>query len=124
MMRMLHRHTISFKHAFAGIVWVLKTQHNYVVHIALSIMAIILGLFLHISYFEFLIIILLVFSGLTIETVNTAIEEATDAIDTKWREDIKIAKDVAAGAMLIYSIGAAVLAVIIFLPKLLVYLAF
>jgi diacylglycerol kinase len=87
-------------------------------------MAIVLGLFLHISYFEFLIIILLVFSGLTIETVNTAIEEATDAIDTKWREDIKIAKDVAAGAMLIYAMGAAVLALIIFLPKLLAYLAF
>lgn len=124
MIRSLRRHTVSFKNAFEGLLWVLRTQHNYSIHIVLSIIALLLGLFLHISYYEFLIVILLIFSGLTIETVNTAIEEATDAIDTKWREDIKIAKDVAAGAMLIYSFGALVIALIIFVPKLLAYLAF
>ena len=57
--------------------------------------------------------------GLVIETINTAIEEATDAIDTKIREDIKIAKDISAAAMLIYAIGAIVIALMIFIPKIL-----
>ena len=55
--------------------------------------------------------------GLAIETINTAIEETTDAIDIKIREDIKIAKDVSAAAMLIYAIGATIIALMIFVPK-------
>ncbi len=55
--------------------------------------------------------------GLTIETINTAIEQTTDAIDLKWREDIRLAKDLSAAAMLIFAIGALVVAGIIFIPK-------
>jgi diacylglycerol kinase len=52
-----------------------------------------------------------------IETINTGLEQTTDAIDRKIREDIKIAKDVAAAAMLIYAIGASIIALIIFVPR-------
>lgn len=114
---MFKTHTISFKNAFNGLVWSLKTQPNYRIHLFLSLISIIFGFYLKISYFEFLLIIFLITVGLAIETINTAIEEATDAIDTKIREDIKIAKDVAAAAMLIYAIGAAVIALMIFIPK-------
>lgn len=64
-------------------------------------------------------IILLITLGFVIETVNTAIEVTTDAIDKNYREDIGHAKDVAAAAMLTYAVGAAVVAIVIFLPKLL-----
>jgi diacylglycerol kinase len=70
-----------------------------------------------VSYFEFLLIVFLIIIGLIIETVNTAIEFTTDAIDKKIRDDIKIAKDVSASAMLIFSIGALIIGIIIFLPK-------
>lgn len=83
----------------------------------LSLISVIGGLFLKISYFEFLLIIFLITVGLVIETINTAIEEATDAIDLKIREDIKIAKDVSASAMLVYAIGATLIALMIFIPK-------
>ena len=116
---MLKKHTISFKNAGEGILWSVRTQPNFRVHLILSLVAIVLSWYLRISYGEFLIIVLLITLGLTIEALNTAIEEATDAIDTKWREDIKIAKDVAAGAVLLFSIGAATIAGIIFIPKLL-----
>ena len=108
---------MSFKNAFDGLVWVLKTEQNYRIHIALSLIAMVLGFELKISYEEFLIILILIFLGLAIEMVNTAIEETTDAIDTKWRQDLKIAKDVAAGAMLVFAIGALLIAGIIFIPK-------
>jgi diacylglycerol kinase len=114
---MLKKHTISFKNAFNGLVWSLKTQPNYRIHLSLSLASLGLGFWLKISYFEFLLIVFLITVGLVIETINTAIEEATDAIDTKIREDIRIAKDVSAAAMLIYAIGAIVIALMIFVPK-------
>ena len=114
---MFKKHTISFKNAFNGLVWSLKTQPNYRIHLSLSLLALGLGFLLKISYIEYLIIILLITVGLVIETLNTAIEAATDAIDTKIREDIRITKDVSAAAMLIYAIGATITALIIFIPK-------
>ncbi|EKE13674.1 MAG: hypothetical protein ACD_12C00872G0015 [uncultured bacterium] len=119
---MFRKHTISFKNAYNGLVWSLKTQPNYRIHLFLSLISIIFGFFLKISYFEFLLIAFLITVGLTIETINTAIEEATDAIDTNIREDIKIAKDVSAGAMLIYAIGATMIALMIFVPKIIMKL--
>lgn len=117
MKKIIDRHTISFKNAFAGIFWAFKTQPNYQVHFFLSFVSLLSAVFLRISYFEWLVIILLIFLGFVIETINTALEAATDAIDRRWRQEIKIAKDVSAAAMLIFAIGASVLAIIIFIPK-------
>jgi diacylglycerol kinase len=114
---MLKYHTISFKHAFDGLIWSLKTQPNYRIHLFLSLLSIIGGIILKISYFEFLLIIFMITVGLVVETINTGLEQTTDAIDKKIREDIKIAKDVAAAAMLIYALGAFIIACIIFIPK-------
>jgi len=116
---MIKRHTISIKNALKGLFWALRTQPNYRVHLALSLLAIFAGWMLKISYFEFITVLVFIFMGLIIETVNTAIEATTDAIDQKWREDIKIAKDVSAAAMLIFAIGAIIIAGIIFIPKIL-----
>lgn len=117
---MFKKHTISFKNAFNGLVWSLRTQPNYLIHLSLSLLAIAMGFWLKISYTEFIIIIFLITVGLVIETVNTAIEAATDAIDTKIREDIRITKDVSAAAMLIYAVGATIIALMIFIPKIII----
>ena len=114
---MLKKHTISFKNAFKGLIWSLKTQPNYKIHLFLSLTAVLTGILLKISYIEFLIIYFLIVVGLVIETINTAIEVASDAIDTKIREDIRITKDVSAAAMLIYAVGATIIALMIFVPK-------
>ena len=119
---MFKKHTISFKNAFNGLVWSLKTQPNYRIHLSLSLLALALSYWLKISNSELLIIIFLITVGLVIETINTAIEAATDAIDTKIREDIRITKDVSAAAMLIYAIGAIIIAIMIFLPKIIMKL--
>lgn len=113
---MIKKHTISIKNAWNGLKWALSTQPNYRIHALLSILAIGGGVFFQISQIEFLTIFILITLGFSIETINTAIEETTDAIDTKIRNDIKIAKDVAAGAMLIFAIGAFIISGIIFLP--------
>lgn len=114
---MIKKHTISFKNAINGLVWVLRTQPNYRVHLVLSFLALGGGLYLRISYTELLTILVLIAVGLTIETINTAIEATNDAIDTKWREEIKIAKDTSSAAMLVFSFFAFLTACIIFIPK-------
>lgn len=121
---MIEKHTTSFKNAFAGLVWAIKSELNYKTHLALSLIALFGGFFFHIAYFEFLIIITFIVLGLTVEMINTALEEATNAIDKNKREDIRIAKDVSAAAMLVFSIGAFIIACIIFIPKILALLNF
>ena len=114
----VRRHTISFKHAWDGIVWVFKTQPNYRVHVTLSLIAIILGLVYRIELYEWFAVGLLIMIGLTIETINTTFEQTLDCITLEKREDVRIAKDAAAGAMLIFAIGAAVMGLVIFAPRL------
>lgn len=114
---LIRKHTISFKNAFEGLVCAFSTQPNYRIHLALSLISVLAGSYLRISTAEFLVIGVLVTVGLVIETINTAIEETCDAIDTTIRPEIKVAKDTAAGAMLIFAIGATFLAGCIFIPR-------
>lgn len=118
------KHTNAFENASAGLFWALRTQSNYRIHLLLAIAAIAAGYFLEISYFEWLVVITLIFVGLIIETINTTIEVTTDAIDKKWRRDLKIAKDVSAASMLIFAVGAFILAGIIYLPKVFLIISF
>ncbi len=118
---MIRKHTISIKHALEGVVWAFSTQPNYRVHCVLSGISILFGLLFHISRGEFLAIGILIIMGLSIETINTAIEETCDAIDGAIRPDIKIAKDVAAGAMLIFAVGSIILAAYIFVPYIITF---
>ncbi len=120
----MKEHTISFKNAVAGLIWVMKSQRNFKIQLFLSLLSIIGGLYFKITYTEFLVIGVLITVGLVIEVINTAIEEAIDAIHKDWQEAIKIAKDVAASAMLIFSIGAFIIACIIFFPKISQFLIF
>jgi len=117
MIQKIKRHTISFRHAFEGLIWCLKTQPNYKIHLTLSFLSIAAGIYLQISYFEMLLVLFLITTGLVVETINTGLEQTTDAIDRKIREDIKIAKDVAAAAMLVYAFGSTIIASFIFIPR-------
>lgn len=116
MKQLIHRHTISFYHAFSGLFWAISTQPNYIVHIFLSLLSLGAAWYFHIAPYEFLTILVLITMGFMMETVNTALEQALDCVSLERRADIKIAKDVAAGAMLIFAIGAGLIASYIFIP--------
>lgn len=120
---MLNKHIKSFSHAYSGLQWVIFTQLNFKVHLFISFIAILGGFFFKISYEEFLIIFVLICLGLVIEIVNTAIEETIDALDKNPREEIRIAKDVSASAMLVFSVGSFLIACVIFIPRILIYLS-
>lgn len=116
-MNKLRKHTISFRNAINGLIWLLESQPNYQIHIFLSFLAIIGGIYFKISINEWLLIVVLITIGLSIESINSSIEATGDSIGKGWNENIKHAKDSSAAAMLIFSIGALVSAFIIFLPK-------
>jgi len=111
-------HTDSFKDAFAGLKWTVATQPNFRVHLVLSVLALALGFFLQITMVEMAVIVFTIILGLTAEMINTSIEAMTDLITKERREDAKIAKDVAAGMMLLTATGAVIIAVFIFVPYL------
>ncbi len=110
----------SFKHAIRGIGVILKTQHNSWIHLAGGILAVVLGFHYHISEAEWGLIIIAITSVLVAEGFNTAIEFDIDLTSPNYHPYAKDTKDVAAGAVLLTVIGAVVIGLIIFLPKILV----
>lgn len=109
----------SFKFASSGIFYTLFTQRNLKIQIVFAILAIIMGIFLKISIIEWALIIFAIMFVLFAEMINTAIESAVDLCTEEFSEKAKIAKDVAAGAVLIASINSIVIGSLIFLDKIL-----
>jgi len=113
----IRQHHISIKTALSGINWAFKTQPNFRVHTILSLVVILLGLSLKVSFIEMTILTLAIVFGLGVEMVNTSIESLTDLITTKWHVQAKIAKDVSAGMMLLVAFGTVLVATLIFIPR-------
>ena len=107
----------SFKYALEGIFTALKAEKNMKIHFLIIILVIVLGIILKISKAEWIICIILFGFVITLELVNTAIENTVDLITQEKNPKAKIAKDVAAGAVLIAAITAAIIGLIIFVPK-------
>ncbi|HCM37701.1 MAG: Diacylglycerol kinase [Candidatus Gottesmanbacteria bacterium GW2011_GWB1_43_11] len=120
MNEIIRQHHISFKNAFAGLKWALLTQPNFRVHFFLSVVAIGIGIYVQLAIWEWVVIVLTIFWGLAAEMINTALESITDLVTQEWRQEAKIAKDVAAGMMLTVAIGAVIVAALILLPKILI----
>ena len=120
----LKKHSISFRYAFKGLYYALKTQPNFSVHLFLAVLAVFLGLIFSINSFEWLILALTISSVVVSEMFNTAIETVTDALKEHKRSEkddyyIMVAKDIAAGAVLISAVFSVIVGLIIFLPKML-----
>jgi len=116
----LKKHTISFQHAFEGLVWAFKTQPNFKVHLAATLGVIGAGFFFDITRGEWLILVLTIFLVLAAELANTAVEVATDLlVEKKWSRLAKIAKDVSSAAVLTAALGAVLIGLLLFGPRLL-----
>lgn len=107
----------SFKYAFEGIATSFKTEQNMKIHIIMAIIVVILGLLFKITKKEWMICIFAIVIVIASELFNTAIETIVDMITEEKNEKAKIAKDVSAGAVLIVAIGAAIIGIMIFFPK-------
>lgn len=107
----------SFKYAVEGIITSFKSERNMKIHVVIMLLVILAGVIFKISKIEWIICILLFGIVISGELFNTAIETIVDMITTEKNEKAKIAKDVSAGAVLVLAIGAAIIGLIIFIPK-------
>ncbi|MBI5358303.1 diacylglycerol kinase family protein [Candidatus Amesbacteria bacterium] len=112
-------HTISFRHAWDGIWHAWISQPNFRVHLTFAGLAIILAILLKLDYWEWIALTMTITLGLVVEMINTALEFVVDLVTTEWKISAKIAKDVSAGAMLIYAIGSVLVGALLFIPKIL-----
>ena len=106
----------SFGYAFSGLWYLLHTQRNAQIHCAAGASAVALGLWFGLERWEWLILILTIALVLATEGINTAIETAVDVATTNYHPLARIAKDVAAGVVLLCAIAAILIGCIIFVP--------
>lgn len=109
----------SFQTAFRGIITGLSCERNFQIHLVMAVITIFLMLFLGGTAIEWSLIILAIVAVMTLELVNTALEQLIDFLNPERHPTIKTAKDMLGGAVLVAAIGAAVIGVIIIIPKIL-----
>jgi diacylglycerol kinase (ATP) len=110
---------ISFKYAWAGISYSFKTQRNFRIHVALGTVAIAFSIVLHLSSVEIAVIGITSGLVLALELLNTALESLVDLTVKQTYHDLaKIAKDCAAGAVLVSALVAVLVAGMLLLPPL------
>jgi diacylglycerol kinase (ATP) len=108
----------SFGFAFKGLRYATATQPNFRIHLALAIIAVVLGFLLQISFAEWEWIMLAIALVLIVELLNTSIETLVDLVSPGYHEMAGRVKDVCAGAVVIAAVFALVTGIVIFLPKL------
>jgi diacylglycerol kinase len=115
---MIKRIARSFYFAFCGLGYLFRTQRNARIELAIGMIACGLGVRLHLSAAEWSVLVLTIACVLILEGLNTAIENVVDLASPEIHPKAKIAKDLAAGMVLVAAIASVIVGLIIFLPKL------
>ena len=108
----------SFKYAFEGLWYVIRTQHNAWIHAVFTVAVIVFGFWLQITLFEWAMLVLCMMAVWMGEFMNTAVEAVVDMVSPEFHPLAKVAKDVAAASVLLGAIGSAIVGLIIFGPRL------
>lgn len=108
----------SLGYALAGLKILVREEQNYLVHLTAASLALAAGWWFKISAGEWIAVVLSIQLVLSLETINTVIENVADLISTERSEAIKRIKDLAAASVLISAIAALIIGLIIFVPKL------
>lgn len=107
----------SFRYAINGIKILLKEEHNARIHLLGAILTTCAGFFFNISALEWISVTLCIGAVMTLEIINSAIENLCDFVSPEKNELIGKAKDLGAAAVLITAISALIVGLIIFIPK-------
>jgi diacylglycerol kinase (ATP) len=104
----------SFNYAFEGIIHVLRTQRNMRIHFVVAAVVLVAALATGVSRLELIALLLAIAFVMIAEMINTAIEGAVDVSTTSFDPNAKLAKDIAAGAVLIATINAVAIGYLVF----------
>lgn len=107
----------SVGYAFKGAVLLLKTEASIKIQFAIALLLTAAGFYFNISTTEWIIQLLSIGLVMSVEGINTAIEEIADFMHPEHHQKIGFIKDIAAGAVFIASIFTIIIGFIIYLPK-------
>ena len=109
---------LSFKYAGQGVSYAFRTQRNFRVHLVIGAIALSLSIYCQLSAVACSIISLTIALVLVLELLNTALEAIVDlTVGREFHQLAKIAKDCAAGAVLIAAIAALIIASVLLFPQ-------
>ena len=112
----------SFTYAIMGIKSAIKTEQNMKIHLIIMELVVLMGLMFNLSYLEWLVILICFMTVISSELFNTALENAVDLASSQINIKAKLAKDIAAGAVLVNAFFSAIIGLIIFIPKITILL--
>ncbi len=107
----------AFYHSLDGMKYAFQTERSLKIELVCTILAIILGIVFELNYLEFAVVFITIGVVLLAEFLNTAIEVMLDLYSQEYNEKIKLAKDIASGAVLIVSIVSVMVGIFLLLPK-------
>ena len=106
----------SFRYAFAGVAYMLRSQHNAWLHLAITVLVCLTGWWLGISASDWRWLVVAIALVWVAETMNTAFEYVCDVVSPEFHVSVAKAKDIAAGAVLICASGSALIGILTFWP--------
>ncbi len=109
----------SFRYAFRGVLYALRTQPNIRIHLAVALLVVVAAVWLGVSPPEVALLVLAIGLVLVSEMVNTAVETLLDALAPGYHALVGAAKDVSAGAVLVSAVGAVLVGLAVLGPPLL-----
>ncbi len=118
-MSRFHSTKNSFGYAFTGLKTAFKQEPNFQAHVIIGLGAVLLGIFLRLSTFEWLLLLYAIFFVLILELFNTSLEAIVNIVSPEIHPKAKIAKDVSASAVLLAALQAVIIGMIIFTGKIL-----
>lgn len=107
----------ALKNSISGLVYAISEQKNLKIQFFIAIIVIIFSIILQINKIEMLFVCISIFFVIFAEVVNTSIEKTVDLVTEEYNEKAKVAKDIAAGAVIIASLNAIVVGIVVFWEK-------
>jgi diacylglycerol kinase len=108
----------SFRHALEGFGMAVKEERNMKIHLFFTMVVVLLGFSLQVSKIEWVLILLCIGGVITLELINSSLENLVDLVTEEFHPLAKKAKDMAAAAVFIFSMVSILIGLIIFIPRL------
>lgn len=107
----------SFKHAISGFNKAVKEERNMKIHLLLTILVVFLGFVLKVSLVEWIFLLLSIGGVISLELINSSIENVVDLVTEESHPLAKKAKDMAAAAVFFFTVVSVIIGLIIFIPR-------
>ncbi|RST61476.1 diacylglycerol kinase family protein [Siminovitchia terrae] len=107
----------SFSYAIQGLRHAVRTERNFQIHLTAALIVSMCGFAFRLNRMEWVFILICIFGMIALELLNSAIEKTVDLVTDEIKPLAKQAKDMAAGAVMVYAIMTVVIGLIIFIPK-------